>query len=122
MKQSEKKEILIKILESLFDDRTKEIDEYNCISFYHFLLNTLEDEIYEIPAEEDAEISLCFSIIELLCNFDLLAIECSHWNDTNTKNYIKGYGFLEEDEYQQSISKFRKVYTIAKGNYFLNLL
>jgi len=122
MKINEKKEILIRILESLFDDRTGEIDDSNCISFYHFLLNTLEIEIFDIPAEDDASISLCFSIIELLSNFDLLDVEPNHWNDTNTKTYLKGYGSLTEDEYIYSISKFRKVYAFIKNNYFLNLL
>jgi len=121
MKKGEKKEILIRIIESLFDDRTSEINDSNCISFYHFLLNTLEDEIFDIPAEEDADISLCFSIIELLSNFDLLGIEPNHWNNTNTKNYLKGYGGLTESEFRSSISKFRKIYVLIKNDYFLNL-
>ena len=121
MKKGEKKEILIRIIESLFDDRTSEINDSNCISFYHFLLNTLEDEIFDIPAEEDADISLCFSIIELLSNFDLLGIEPNHWNNTNTKNYLKGYGGLTEGEFRSSISKFRKIYVLIKNDYFLNL-
>jgi len=121
MKKSEKKEILLRILESIFEDRTKEIDEFNCVSFYHFLLDTLEDEIFEIPEEEDASISLCYSIVELLSNFDLLKIEPNHWNSTNTKNYLKGYSGLNNDEYESSIYKFREIYILIKNEYFLNL-
>lgn len=121
MKKSEKKEILLSILESLFDDRTKEIDNFNCISFYHFLLNTLEVELFEIPKEEDAAISLCYSTIEFLSNFDLLDIEPNHWNSTNTKNYLKGYSGLTDEEYEDVISKLRKAYIMIKEEYFLNL-
>jgi len=121
MKRTEKKEILLRILESIFEDRTKEIDELNCISFYHFLLDTLEDEIFQIPEEEESVISLCYSMIELLTNFDLLEIEPTHWNYTNTKNYLKGYSGLNSDEYEDSISKFRKIYILIKNQYFLNL-
>jgi len=121
MKKSEKKEIFLRILESLFEDRTKEIDKFNCVSFYHFLLNTLEIEIFEIPAEEEDAIALCYSIIELLSNFDLLDIEPTHWNSTNTKNYLKGYSCLNDEEWNCAISKFRKAYVIIKEEYFLNL-
>lgn len=121
MKKSEKKEILLRILESIFDDRTREIDDFNCISFYHFLLDTLEDEIFEIPEEEEVSISLCYSMIELLSNFDLLEIEPNHWNSTNTKNYLKGYSGLNNDEFEDSISNFRKIYILIKNQYFFNL-
>jgi hypothetical protein len=121
MKKSEKKEILLRIIESSFEDRTKDIDDSNCISFYHFLLNTLELEIFEIPEKEEATISICFSIIELLSSFHLLNIEPNHWSSTNTKNYLKRYSGVTEDEYQDSISKLIKIYTFIKGDYFLNL-
>lgn len=121
MKKSEKKEILLRILESIFEDKTKEIDELNCISFYHFLLDTLEYEIFEIPEEDEISISLCFAMIELLSNFDLLEIEPNHWNSKNTKNYLKGYSGINNNEYEVSISNFRKIYILIKNQYFLNL-
>ena len=121
MEKQEKKEMLLQILQSLFDDRTREIDEHNCISFYHFLLDTLEDEILEIPSEEDADISMCFSIIELLSNFDLLEYDISFWNPEDTKEYLRDYAGLDEEEFRYSISKFRKIYIFIKDDYFLNL-
>ena len=105
----------------MFNDNTREIDEYNCVSFYHFLLDTLEEEIFEIPAEEDIDISMCFSIIELLSNFDLLGLDVSFWTKDNIKNYLKDFSGLDDDEYRCSISKFIKIYIFIKDNYFLNL-
>jgi len=58
MKSDAKKEILLTILESLFYDDSCEIEGENCITFYHFLLDTLERELFEIPIEQDADISL----------------------------------------------------------------
>ncbi len=113
--------MLLRILKSLFDDRTQEIDEGNCISFYHFLLDTLEDEIIDIPPEEDGDISFCFSIIELLSNFDILGFELSHWNEENTKEYLRDFAGLSKDEYRSSIAKFKKIYIFIKKDYFLNL-
>jgi hypothetical protein len=121
METKEKKETLLKILQSLFDDNTKEIDECNCVSFYHFLLDTLEEEILEIPAEEDIDISMCFSIIELLSNFDILGLDFSFWTKENIKEYLKDFSGLDDDEYKYSISKFRKIYIFIKDDYFLNL-
>lgn len=121
MKKSEKKEILLKILESLFDDRTKEVNNDNCISFYHFLLNTMEIDVNDIPLDEHTMFLLGHSIIHLLSRFDLLGIEPNHWNNTNTKNYLKGFSGLTEKEYISSISKFRKAYAIIKEEFFLSL-
>lgn len=121
METQEKKETLLKILQSLFDDNTKEIDEHNCVSFYHFLLDTLETEILEIPSEEDIDISMCFSIIELLSNFDILGLDISFWTKDNIKEYLKDFSGLDNDEYKYSISKFRKIYIFIKDDYFLNL-
>ena len=121
METQEKKETLLKILQSLFDDNTTDIDEHNCVSFYHFLLDTLEDEIFEIPEEQDIDISVCFSIIELLSNFDLLGLDFSFWDKENIKEYLKDFSGLDDNEYKHSISKFRKSYIFIKDNYFLNL-
>lgn len=121
METKEKKETLLKIIQSLFNDNTKEIDEYNCVSFYHFLLDTLETEILEIPAEKDIDISMCFSIIELLSNFDILGLDFSFWTKENIKEYLKDFSGLDDDEYRYSISKFRKIYIFIKDDYFLNL-
>jgi len=85
------------------------------------MLDTLEVEIMEIPPEEDADISMCFSIIELLSNFDLLGLDILFWSEENTKEYIKDFSGLDESEYMSSISKFIKIYIFIKNDYFLNL-
>ena len=121
MEKEQKKEMLLKILQSLFSDNTQEIDGLNCISFYHFLLDTLEAEILEISPEKDVDISVCFSIIELLSNFDILGLDISFWTEENIKEYLKDFSGLDDDEYRCSISKFRKIYIFIKDDYFLNL-
>ena len=91
MNKKLKKEIFILIIQCLFNDKSDEINFNNCIPFYHFLINTLEIEIYDIPKKKINEISLCHSITELLCNFDLMDVEFSFWNSENIKSYLKNH-------------------------------
>lgn len=120
MKTSVKKEILLIILETLFHDDSKEIESHNCVQFYNFLLDTLEREIFEIPIEQDADISLCFSITELLSNFDLLGEEHTHWTYKSISEYLKGYSGLSDSAFQVSISKFRSMYSSIKNDFLLD--
>ena len=121
MEKELKKNIFLLILNYLFNDDTMEIDEDNCISFYHFLVSTLEDEIMSIPAEDEADISLCHSIIEMLCNFDLMNEDISDWSAKSIKNYLIDFSGLTEEEYQKSISTFRKIYILIKDDFILGL-
>jgi len=118
MKKNIKKEILLIILESIFNDSSGEINDSNCISFYHFLLDTLEGEIKQISSVNDS--SLCCSIIDLLCNFDILGEDFTFWNNENIKNYLKDFSGLYEQEFQESIYKFRKIYISTKDEFLLD--
>jgi len=118
MKKNIKKEILLIIIESIFNDLSSEINDTNCISFYHFLLDTLEDEILRLVSEN--ETSLCNSIIDLLCNFDLIEEDFTFWTRENIKNYLKDFSGLYEQEFQESISKFRKIYIFTKDDFLLD--
>jgi len=118
MKNNLKKEILLIIIEVLFDDSTRDIDDVNCISFYHFLIDTLEREVLTLKSEND--IFLCYCMIDLLCNFDLIEEDFTFWNDDNIKTYLKNLSGLYEQEYQDSISKFRNIYTLTKDEFLLD--
>ena len=118
MEKGIKKEMLFVILEILFHDDTKGVDKDNCISFYHFLLDTLEREMFEIPEEQDADISLCFSIIELLSNFDLIE-DVFDWTYKGVSEYLKDYGGLSDVEFQLSIFNFREMYISIKKDFLL---
>jgi len=120
MKIGVKKEIFLIILETLFHDYSNEIEFDNCIQFYNFLLDTLEREIFEIPIEQDADISLCFSITELLSNFDLMEEELSYWTYKSMSEYLKDYGGLSDAEFQMSISKFRSMYFSIKNDFLFD--
>lgn len=102
----------------MFKDSTRDIDDINCISFYHFLIDTLEEESYSLSLEND--ISLCFCMIDLLCNFDLFEEDFTFWNRENIKTYLKDFSGLCEQEYQDSIYKFRKTYTLIKNEFLLD--
>jgi len=115
-----KKEILLIILESLFHDDSSEIESDNCISFYHFLLDTLERELFEIPIEQDEDISLCHSIIDLLSNFDLIDEDMSFWSRKSISEYLKDYSGLTDEEFIISISKFREMYSSIKIDFLLD--
>jgi len=108
-----KKEVLFIILEVLFHDDSIGVNDNNCIQFYHFLLDTLEREVFEIPAKQDADISLCFSIIEFMSSFDLIEGSVV-WTYKGVSDYLKDYGGLSDGEFQVSISKFRDMYISIK--------
>ena len=118
MKNNLKKEILLIIIESMFNDSTRDIDDVNCISFYHFLIDTLEEEVLSITSEND--VSLCYCMIDLLSNFDLLEEDFTFWNHENIKMYLKDFSGLYEQEYQESIYKFRKIYSSIKTEFLLD--
>jgi hypothetical protein len=120
MKTSVKKEILLIIIETLFHDDSREIESGNCIQFYNFLLDTLEREMFEIPTEQDADIFLCFSITDLLSNFDLMEDEIPNWTYKSISDYLKDYGKLSDAEFQVSISKFRSMYSSIKNDFLFD--
>jgi hypothetical protein len=120
MKTSVKKEIFLIILETLFHDYSSEIKFDNCIQFYNFLLDTLEREMFEIPTEQDADISLCFSIIELLSGFDLMKEELINWTNKDVSEYLKDYGGLSDSEFQVSVYKFRSMYSSIKKDFLFD--
>lgn len=68
MTKDKKIKIFLTIIESYFDDMSEEIEESNCISFYHFLLNALEFE-YRFSSEEHLKSNLK-QTINWLSNFD----------------------------------------------------
>lgn len=116
-----KKEIFLVILQALFDDYDDEINKGNCISFYHFLIDTLNDEILAIPEEMDSEIYLYHSIIDVLCNFHLMGGSVDDWGREDTLEFLKDYAGLDEEEFEESMSKFRKIYTLIKNDFIFGL-
>jgi len=122
MKKELKKEIFLLILESIFGDKTREIDKKNCISFYHFLVNTLLDEIQEIPPHEEEDIYLCSSIIELLCNFDIMGDGLEDWEGDMTIDFLRDFSGLSDTEFDSTIIKFRKIYILIKDDFLLDLM
>lgn len=122
MEKELKKDVFLLILESIFGDKSTEIDKTNCISFYHFLTNTLISEIEEIPLQEENDIYLCSSIIELLCNFDIMGDDIEDWDNDTTIDLLKSFSGLSDAEFDDTIIKFRKIYTFIKDDFFLDLM
>lgn len=121
MESEVKKAVFLRILQSLFNDNSREIHGNNCVVFYHFLLNTLEAEIHEIPHNDEVDILVCHSVIELLSNFDLMNVSLSFWNSKNIKEHLKEYSALTEEEFEDSIKRFRKIYILIKDDFLLDL-
>ncbi|MEK6829667.1 MAG: hypothetical protein AABY15_06105 [Nanoarchaeota archaeon] len=121
MKKELKKDIFLLILQTLFDDNSRDISRENCISFYHFLIDTLDKEVIAIPDDEEEDISLCFSILELLCNFDVLGEGSISWDSGTIIAFLIDYSGLNPNEFNTSISKFRKIYTFIKEDFILGL-
>lgn len=121
MNKEKKKYIFLLILNYLFEDHSEEIDKDNCIPFYHFLIDTLKEEMLALPREMEADISLCHSIIEMLRNFDLMNEDPKDWTSNTIRVYLTDYSGLTEEEYKQSISNFRKIYNLIKNDFILGL-
>ena len=121
MEKELKKDIFLFILQVLFADNTKDINKGNCIQFYHFLIDTLDKEVVAISDEEEADISLCFSISELLCNFDLMDDGVKEWTGDTIIEFLIDYSGLTSQEFNTSISKFRKIYVLIKKDFILGL-
>ncbi len=121
MEKELKKDIFLLILESIFGDKSMEIDKSNCISFYHFLLDTLLIEIEEIPLHEEDDIYLCSSIIELFCNFDIMGDDIEDWDKEATLDFLRSFSGLSDTEFDNTIIKFRKIYILIKDDFLLDL-
>ena len=121
MDTESKKDIFLLILETLFNDKSEDIDSDNCISFYHFLVNTLSNEVKAMPIDADEDISLCNSIINLLCNFDTMTTGVKDWREDSTIEFLKDYSGLTDEEFEISILIFRKLYRLIKEDFILGL-
>ncbi len=121
METKHKKKIFALIIKAIFSDETSDIDDYNCISFYHFLVDTLLDEICQIQPELEDDIYLCDSIIDLLCNFDIMSDDSEDWDENSTIDFLKEYSGIDGYRFDESIYKFRKIYKFIKEEFFLGL-
>ena len=60
----------ITLAQSIFDNDLKGITKFNCISFYHFLLDGLEKKRDRLLAQDDEKFMIYDVVIELLSRFD----------------------------------------------------
>jgi hypothetical protein len=79
------------------------------------------DEIKAIPKDEDEDILLCDSIIELLCNFDIMGSCLEDWEPRLTIDFLKDFSGLDDSGFERSIYKFRKIYILIKDDFILGL-
>lgn len=114
-----KKKIFFKILKSMFNDTFVDIKRHQDIQFYHFLIDNLEIEIFEIPQEDEACISLCFSMIELLSGFDSIHTKNNTWKTLETHQYLKDYAGLTNLEFNESMPKMLEKYKLIKEDFIL---
>lgn len=121
METKHKKKIFALIIKSIFNDETAEIDDYNCISFYHFLVDTLIEEMCKIESELEDDFFLCDSIIDLLCNFDMMSDDSEDWDENSTVDFLKKYSGIDGDRFDESTYRFRKIYKFIKEEFFLGL-
>lgn len=121
MKTELKKEIFLSILDTIFNDISIEIDKDNCISFYHFLIDTLINDIKEFSENQSDDIFLYDSIIDLLCNFDLMGNSIEDWSPDFTLNFLKNFSCLNDVEFKNSIYKIRLIYIIIKNDFIFGL-
>lgn len=121
MNKSQKKEIFLKVLSNLFSDNTKEIDEDNCIGFYHYLIDNLINE----ESGEKEESALCRELIFFLSNFDIMFIDFRITNTivTDRKKIIKLFmetTGLSELGLINTLAAFRKIYIYIKDGFLLS--
>lgn len=121
MEKELKKDIFLLILSTIFNDYTKDINGNNCIKFYHFLIDTLDREVVAMPDENEDDIAVCFSIIELLCNFDIIDDGQKAWTHDTILLFLINYSGLNLHEFDNSLVKFRKIYSFIKEDFILGL-
>lgn len=123
MKDNEKRDAFLLIIRNLFNDKSEEINSNNYLKFYHYLLDSFEDELSGLETEHPNKGAICFQIISLLENFDILC-EGSNKESFCSKNgvyqFIKDHTGLEGSEFAKIMHDFRTLYIMIKDEFLLN--
>jgi hypothetical protein len=68
--KTKKKSVFLGLLKSTFNEKSDKLNEENCIKFYHFLLDSLEEEASDLEFVEKEYYKLLNQVIEIITCFD----------------------------------------------------
>lgn len=125
MKIEDKKKILLTILENLFDEHSEEINWYNCVGFYLFLIHNLEFEARFVALGGDGYHRFVKAVIDLLSYFDQYAEQDSKMYEVfSNKDLLKAYLsknsiITEPSQYTYFIENLKSAYVWIKDDYLL---
>lgn len=120
MTKDEKKEIFLLILESWFEDDTKQIKSDNCIGFYHYLLDCFEFEEEFHGDYDEPEIHQIISVIvNLLTNFPLFFKYGIATRDGLKKVVIDKHKNITSNEFDRILIKIQELYLYFREEYLI---
>lgn len=125
MKIEHKKKVLLKIFENLFEDDSEEINYFNCVGFYNFLLDSLEFEARFLPFYEKEYYSFLKNIIDIFCHFDQYIeldpkMEAVFTDKQSLKGYICSHSANDYlNNYEHHLAQVKVIYTWVKDDYLL---
>ncbi len=121
--KTRKKSVFLGLLKSIFKEESDNISEINCISFYHFLLDRLEDEAHELQFTDKEYYIFLRQIIEILTCFDSFLcakpdLEAVFFCENKTKRLLLLFLQCDKELYDNHINRARESYFSIKYNFF----
>lgn len=117
--KTKKKEVFLGLISSIFNDESNHINEDNCIQFYHFLLDRLENEAYNIPHSQRGYYVFLKQIIEILSSFDIFLsvkpdLEAVFLCKNKTRKLLLVFLQSQKDCFDEYFEMVRKIYASTK--------
>jgi hypothetical protein len=115
MTNVEKKELFLQIIENWFSDETGQINNSNCIGFYHFLIDCLD---FERKYTLELEVGFHNFVGLIIYKLSELIYESPNLNVTKS-SIIYSYPNIHPEQLDLFWGDLLSIYSMAKEEYFL---
>lgn len=121
--KTRKKTVFLGLLRSIFKENSSLLNEENCIKFYHFLLDCLEDEAHNLNQTDREYYVFLSQIIEIITCFERFLevkpdLEAVFFCENKMKRLLFVFLQCEEREYETHNKRLKKSYNSIKYDFF----
>jgi len=121
--KTKKKTVFLGLLKSIFNEESDDLNEENCVKFYHFLLDRLEEEAHSLHFSDKEYNKFLKQIIEIISHFDefLYAkpdLEAVFFCENKTMRLLLVFLQCDKELYKSHIQRVKESYVSIKYDFF----